>query len=104
MDIHENDQVSFPRFVKRKDDTGAIRPLWHGVRAGGAKVIIIITRVPVGSGFQANWTEVGSGGFRVPGRNPISGFQWVPGSGSEPQKWVPVGSGFRPNVFFCADP
>ena len=42
MDIHDSDEVSFPRFVKRTDDTGAIRPLWHGVRASGAKVIIII--------------------------------------------------------------
>ena len=51
--------------------------------------------VPVGSGFQANWAEVGSGGFRVPGRNPKSGFRWVPGSRSEPKKWVPRGSGFQ---------
>ena len=48
-----------------------------------------------------------------------SGFQWVPGSESEPKKWVPVGSsGFRvgtqkvgsgwfrvrTKIFFCADP
>ena len=44
----------------------------------------------VGSGFQANWAEVGSGFqvgtqkvgsdvFQVSGRNPKSGFQWVPG-------------------------
>ena len=51
--------------------------------------------VPVGSGFQANWVKMGSDGFRVPGRNPKSGFQWVPGSESEPKKWVPVGSGFQ---------
>ena len=32
----------------------------------------------------------------VPGRNPKSGFQKLPGSESEPEKWVPVGSsGFR---------
>ena len=38
---------------------------------------------------------MGSSGFRVPGRNQKSGLQWVPGSESEPKKWVPVGSGFR---------
>ena len=38
---------------------------------------------------------MGSSGFRVPSRTPKSGFQWVPGSGSEPKKWVPVGSGFQ---------
>ena len=38
---------------------------------------------------------MGSRGFRVPGRNPNSGFQWVPGSESEPKKWVPGGSGFQ---------
>ena len=75
---------------------------------------------------------MGSSGFRVPGRNQKSGLQWVPGSESEPKKWVPVGSGFRvgtqkvgsngfrvrgrhpksgfqwvpgsDQIFFCADP
>ena len=51
--------------------------------------------VPVGSGSRFGTQKVGSDGFRVPGRNQKSGFQWVPGSESEPKKWVPVGSGFR---------
>ena len=49
----------------------------------------------VPGGTHPNFENMGSSGFRVPGRNPKSGFQWVPGSGSEPKKWVPVGSGFR---------
>ena len=49
----------------------------------------------VGSGFRVGTQKVGSSGFRVPGRNQKSGFQWVPGSELEPKKWVPVGSGFR---------
>ena len=40
----------------------------------------------MGSGFQASWAKVGSGGFRVPGRNPE---KWVPGSRPEPKKLVP---------------
>ena len=39
--------------------------------------------------------NMGSGGFRVPGKLGQSGFRWVPGSRSEPKKWVPGGSGFQ---------
>ena len=42
------------------------------------------TQEPMGSevlgGTHTNFKNMGSGGFRVPGRNPKSGFQWVPGS------------------------
>ena len=49
----------------------------------------------MGSGVRVGTQKAGSSGFRVPGRTLKSGFQWVPGSRSEPRKWVPVGSGFR---------
>ena len=57
------------------------------------------TQEPMGSGVPGgthpNFENMGSSGFRVPGRNPKSGFRWVPGSRSEPKKWVPMGSGFQ---------
>ena len=40
-------------------------------------------------GTHPYFKNMGSGGFRVPGRNPKSGSQWVPGSNQN---------------FFCADP
>ena len=49
----------------------------------------------VPGGTHENPPYLGSIGFRVPSRTIKSGFQWVPGSRSEPKKWVPVGSGFR---------
>ena len=57
------------------------------------------TQEPMGSGVPGgthpNFENMGSSGFRVPGKLGQSGFRWVPGSRSEPKKWVPVGSGFR---------
>ena len=47
------------------------------------------TQEPMGSGvpggthlnFKKYWFQkMGSSGIRFPGRNPKSGFQWVPGS------------------------
>ena len=57
------------------------------------------TQEPMGSGVpggtHSNFKNMGSGGFRVPGKLGRSGFRWVPGSRSEPKKWVPMGSGFQ---------
>ena len=51
----------------------------------------------VPGGTHPNFKNMGSGGFRVPGRNPKSWFRWVPGSWQIGPKWVPVGSGFQAN-------
>ena len=57
------------------------------------------TQEPMGSGVPGGthptFKNMGSGGFRVPGKLGRSGFRWVPGSRSEPKKWVPGGSGFQ---------
>ena len=49
----------------------------------------------VPGGTHPTFKNMGSGGFRVPGKLGRSGFRWVPGSRSEPEKWVPMGSGFH---------
>ena len=57
---------------------GTQEPMGPGFRV--EPTLISKIWVPLGSGFEANWAKVGSGGFRVPGRNPKSGFRGVPGS------------------------
>ena len=57
------------------------------------------TQEPMGSGVPGgthpNFKNMGSGGFRVPGKLGQSGFRWVPGSRRIGPKWVPRGSGFQ---------
>ena len=57
------------------------------------------TQEPMGSGVPGGThptlENMGSGGFRVPGKLGRSGFRGVPGSRSEPKKRVPMGSGFQ---------
>ena len=59
----------------------------------GAGVGMCGTQEPMGSGVpggtQPNFKNLGSGGFRVPGKLGQSGFRWVPGSDQ---------------IFSCADP
>ena len=57
------------------------------------------TQEPMGSGVPGgthpNFENMGSSGFRVPGKLGQSGFRWVPGSRQIGPKWVPMGSGFQ---------
>ena len=60
----------------------------------------------VPGGTHPNFKNMGSGGFRIPGKVGQRGFRWVPGSRqigpkwvpgsrSEPEKWVPGVPGSR---------
>ena len=73
-------------------------PVGSGFRVGTQKV---------GSRFRVRTQKVGSSGFRVPGRNPESGFQWVPVSSGFRVRTQKLGSGgFRvpTKIFFVPTP